>query len=308
MPDNKQQNLKAMAEELWQSRPQHNIYLLLNPHRPVAESHPLHPNNLWVTEPEHRAIVKRPDFDWLPDVCPLLIHVAGPGLRWPFDEMDVVYEQAIEEAGHVNGAYVCGWIASTASITKIASQLAHSLQTPAGILPLFEPLRLERLAATVEAEWLDQWLNNIDAWVLVSADGRPLLLTRGVTDPSNTLRQWTDLSVTAQARITKLLRCLTAWKELQAALPEEASTKADQQLLIAEQLGLSSLEDQIYLALLALTIKHDWHQHPESRKAILHAQRQPGALSDFIEKLPVSTLQAMGLNPQDSVTETQGNH
>lgn len=302
MPDNKQQSLKAMAEELWQARSQHNIYLLLNPHRPVADDHPLHANNLWVAEPERRAIVKRPDFDWLPDVCPLLVQIAGPGIRWPFDEMDTVYEQAIAEAGHVNGAYVCGWIASTASITNVASQLAHSLNTPAGILPLFEPLRLERLAATVEAEWLDQWLNNIDAWVLVSADGRPLQIQNTQTESSDNALHWPDEALPAQTRINTLLRCITALKNIQSQLPEQVAKQADAALIEAQQLGFNELEDQLYFALLALTFKPDWHQHPSAQKAIQQARQQAGSLADIIAALPETTLQAIGL----STAEPQG--
>ena len=302
MPDNKQQSLKATAEELWQARPQHNIYLLLNPHRPVADDHPLYPDNLWVTEPERRAIVKRPDFDWLPDVCPLLVQIAGPGIRWPFDEMDTVYEQAIAEAGHVNGAYVCGWIASNAPITRIASQLAHGLQTPAGLFPLFEPLRLERLAATVETERLDQWLNKIDAWLFVSADGRPLQIQNKQTESTDKVLHWPDEALQAQTRINTLQRCLTAWKNIQPQLPEQSAKQADAALIEAQQLGLNELEDQLYFALLALTFKPDWHQHPSAQKAIQQARQQPGTLADIIAALPEATLQAIGL----STAEPQG--
>lgn len=303
MPDtNKQQSLKAMAEELWQARPQHNIYLLLNPHRPVADDHPLHPDKLWITEGERRTFVKRPDFDWLHDVCPILVQIAGPSIRWPFNEMDAVYETAIAEAGHANGAYVCGWIASTASITKVASQLAHSLSTPAGILPLFEPLRLERLAATVETEWLDQWLNKIDAWVFVSADGRPLQIQNKDTAPTDKVLRWTDDAVQAQTRINTLQRCLTAWKNIQPQLPEQSAKRADTALIEAQQLGLNELEDQLYCALLALTFKPDWHQHSSAQKAIQQARQQPGTLADIIAALPEAALQAIGL----STAEPQG--
>lgn len=308
MPDNKQQSLKAMAEELWQARPQHNIYLLLNPHRPVAEGHPLHPDNLWVTETERRAIVKRPDFDWLPDVCPLLVQIAGPGIRWPFDEMDAVYEQAIAEAGHVNGAYVCGWIASTASITKVASQLAHNLNTPAGILPLFEPLRLERLAATVETEWLDQWLNTIDAWVLVGADGHPLQIQNTQTESSDKTLHWPDDAIATQLKIPLLERCLTAWQTLQDNLPEHAAQQAEAFLLIAENQGLTALDDCIYFALLGLVFNPRWHQHPSAQLAMRHAQQEPGTLTQAIQELPESTLQAMGLVAPVSETEVEGSN
>ena len=291
--------LCADIQRLRAQHPTHYLFALLDPHRPLDAEHPLHLDSLRQQEPKLEIqTVLRPDLKYLPALCPHLLELAKPNDTSPIAEelLSLLAAQAVEEAGHLDGAYVCGVLVSTQPALATAQHLAQAMvvrlsaDAPEQVLALFEPLRLESLSCTMPQDWLDAWLGPIVAWRYLNAAGKLRALNR--LRPSVTPASAWVLSTEAgraQHRIPQLADLLQAWRENEE-LPQDAAQRADAQLEAAAQHGLTAGEDLLFFALTGLTLPAQWATHPATKAAIQRAVQAECTLAETFDKLDARTL------------------
>jgi len=287
------QDVEAFAQ---QRSAEEYLYLLLDPLAQCPADHPLQPAALRRALGEG-AVTHVPRQDLVHDStsCPLLVQLAGPG-EVPSDallESSAVYADA---DAHYSKRLVCGWLTSSLALEAIASHVAEMCifvdGTQATFIPVFEPLRLELLAASDRASAQSR-LGPIREWLLPPSSGAdPILLSAGSGSADATVKR-VVLEVQREAPLVTLL--LSAWRDalqsdLPAAawawrgnsvLPPNAATEGFRHIRQARSLGLSSADDVVVLALYRLMLHPRLHEHPMIAERIGRAARGDRPLSDL---------------------------
>ena len=284
--------LHAEFHQLRAQYPSHFLYALLDPHRPLDAEHPLHLDSLRQQEPKLEIqTVLRPDFAYLPALCPHLLTLAKPNepSLVPETLLDLLATQAVEEVG--GDTYVCGVLVSSVPAPATAQHLAQAVvvrqnaDAPAQVFALFEPLRLDALARTVAQDWLDAWLGPIVAWRYLDAAGKlQALKQRATLVESASMYVLPPAAVSAQQRIPQLADLLQAWRD-DEQLPQDAARAADAQLEEAARHGLTAIDDVMFFAINGLALPAQWANHPATRAAIQRAVDAECSLADAFDKL-----------------------
>lgn len=271
------------------------FYVLIDPLAGCDDSDPLHVSGLQDTlGPQALTVVPRADLAHTPAACPHLVTLAEPHGQPDAALMDRTLDRAQFDAAY-SKRYICGWLCSPEPPGTLAHRLAERCHIESAsaqrFLPLFEPLRLELLAATSHEE-TSAWLGPVRQWICPTSAG-DLTLLRGnastLTPSSLSARV-----LTVQADVPRIAILLAAWRDAtgrplryaprqwhgDTLLPPDAAAAAWRQLRDARALGLASLDDQLVFALHRLTIHPRLDEHPAVRADITRAARGETTLAD----------------------------
>ncbi|WP_095083475.1 hypothetical protein [Pseudomonas sp. Irchel s3h17] len=271
-----------------------NLYLLLDPLAGCASTDPLHIDALRHALGE-RAVTRlpRPDLAHSPQDCPALVTLASPGespctqrlrqlaLR---SQIDLVQPKR----------YVCSLLSSPEPAEIISAHilsLGH-LPTEQGqpFIPVYEPLRLELLAACVNHLKQGRWWP-IRHWVFPTSSGTCSVL---IGDPKHCFPPDPE-AASVQQDVILVSALLSSWRQsLQqpltfaptrwtgpTSLPASAAVQAYAHICLARELGLHDHDDIRKLALHSLMLHPRVHEHARVRALIGQAvreQTQLGAL------------------------------
>lgn len=273
-----------------------HLYLLLDPLAPCHTDHPLHAAALRDTLGDSAVTyVPRPDLAHDSASCPLLIQIAGPG----DDALDALLESSAAYAGvdaHYSKRRVCGWLSSSLALEALAVHVAGMCvfadnERPT-FIPVFEPVRLELLAAADMAS-TQRRLGPIREWLLPSSSGGNPILLSGDGGAADASLMPIVLDVQREAPLVTVL--LSAWRDalqhdLPAAtwawrgdsvLPPNAATEGFRHIRHARSMGLSNADDILILALHRLMLHPRLHEHPKTAEWIGRAARGECALSEL---------------------------
>lgn len=257
------------------------LYLLLDPLADCAEGDPLHIDSLYQTLGDS-AITRltRPDLDHTPQVCPALVTLSTTTAQLTAHLLSLSALRAKEDEVR-SRRYVCGWLSSTAEATTIGTHLIDlgrlELANERKFFPVYEPLRLELLAATLKHKEMGNWWP-IHHWLFPTSSGASSLL---IGQPGTGVAFGSRAAVVQQdaALVSSLLG---AWRRALALpltysparwqgpsiLPPQAAAKAYKQIYQARQLGLIDQHDVVTLALHKLMLHPRLHEHSDVRSLI----------------------------------------
>ncbi|MEN4918002.1 hypothetical protein ABE485_04970 [Achromobacter spanius] len=279
------------------------LHLLIDPLAGCIDDHPLSAFRLKEALGEEAlAIVPRADLVHAPQECPLVVTLARPG--HPFDgERFAATHAYAAEASPGGKRYICGWIIAGEDATSVARHLANRCRVndseQVRIWPMFEPLRMELLAGSLNHD-IGRWLWPIKECVLPSSSGRVFRLrgAHGDGPPA-----WSTEALGAQHDAPAVAAVLVAWQRLSSqpmspgllqqaprhwagpGLPEGAAAKALHHLREARRLGLPPGEDRIVFALHSLTVHPHWDTHPQLRPHIVQALASKTPLADALARI-----------------------
>lgn len=287
------QNVDVFAQ---QRSAEEYLYLLLDPLAQCPADHPLQPAALRSALGDGAVThVPRPDLVHDSALCPVLVQLAGPGEAAPDALLESTAVHADSDA-HYSKRLVCGWLTSSLALDAVASHVADMCAFVDGaqptFIPVFEPVRLELLAASDMAS-AQRRLGPIREWLLpASSGGNPMLLSagRGVADAAVK-----PIVLEVQREAPSVTALLSAWRDalqsdLPAAvwawrgdsvLPPNAATEGFRHIRQARSLGLRSTDDIVVLALHRLMLHPRLHEHPMIAERIGRAARGDCLLSDL---------------------------
>lgn len=153
-----------------------SVYLLLNPLADCAPEHGLSLASLTkVLGADALTTVARPDLAHSPKACPVLVRLAGCA-DVPAPELMELAQRLAQADAARRRRYVCGCLLSPLDGQTLADHVAarcmdFSADSPRGMSPWFEPLRLELLAASIHAETLGPLMWPIRTWLLPTSWG-----------------------------------------------------------------------------------------------------------------------------------------
>lgn len=276
-----------------EAHPDHYIHVVLDPNHPVAHFDALHPDHLLKRQPTPNwKRIERPDLKHDPDICPLLITVFSPGDHGYPDEalLNETIDRALERCASVNGAYVCGWVATASDVSEAASRIAVQcvVANPLNgrkVLPWFEPHRLALLTEDC-ADVLDRMLEGFTRWWFVDAAGTVRRVSISTVDavlPAPVSVQRAHALWAAQERIADARRVLMGLRKAGLGIPERPEAVLDALIKLANDQGLRGQQDVILFVLNCLTLSSTWYEHPSIQRA-LHdiSEGGEGSLADAI--------------------------
>ncbi|MDD0974698.1 hypothetical protein [Pseudomonas fontis] len=220
--------------------------------------------------------VLRPDLAHAPQHRPLLACLAAPGAS-PSRSLLELTARAAQADVRQRKRQVCGWLISEQPAEVIAahlSQMGH-LPTAAGgtkYYPVFEPVRLELLAAAFERSDLGPWWP-IRHWLFTTSGGATATLHGQPNKRPATPPQASRL----QDDVPLVQALLSAWRELlmypglyaperwqgPSVLPPVAAIQAGRLIQQARELGLSTTADLLSLSLHRLSLHPRLHTQPQ---------------------------------------------
>lgn len=303
---------EQLRRELFQARElnaEHHIHVVLDPNHPVAPFDSLHPDHLRTRVPSatiHR--VDRPDLKHEPDLCPLIVTLYKPGDRGYRDEslLQETVENALSRCASVNGAYVCGWVATTWDGEKLAKRIAASTVvshplTGRRVLAWFEPHRLALLERR-HPEIAERFLSEVSSWWFVD-------MTQGLrrvspesevheehaNDPPTTDRPMSPQQVHAvwaeQDRIREGRLVAMAMRKAGIPLPASPEPMIDDAVHRAHECGLRGEQDVVFFAMNSLTLSAEWFEHPVVKAALSEiASGEELTLADTLAAQPDAVL------------------
>lgn len=251
----------ASLRELLNGMPDEYRYLLLDPLKNVASWNALHLDRLdekWGSKAIHRVL--RPDLAYAPQYCPILLLLAPPGASC--DEEILLESEKYSRAELLyEKRYVCGWISSPLSPEALATQLADLCKQVKrdGLIPFYEPQRLELLKALADAEELSSLVSPVSQWCWLSSGGNLTVLS-GSSEGEEWRMKWG--AERAQNHVRDIWRLLFAWQRA-VPLPVDAALQAADAWTKSAEAKLHHEADRICLALSYLTLPGDITEHPE---------------------------------------------
>ncbi|WDY56303.1 hypothetical protein [Pseudomonas sp. PSKL.D1] len=219
--------------------------------------------------------VYRDDLPHAPQLHPLLATLASPGTS-PSHSLLALSARAAQRDIHRHNRHVCGWILSKEPAPVIAKHLAALCRLPTNtsntvFQPIYQPIRLELLAATFErvesGPWwpIKHWIFQTSGAKLAAVKGEPGART---ALPAPALRLQSDVAL--------IQRFLSLWQALRIApsLPPFAAVRASNLIDDARKVGLSAPQDVLVLAVHYLCIHPRLHTLPAIRRHIEDAINQ----------------------------------
>ncbi|QJQ20634.1 hypothetical protein HG549_12065 [Pseudomonas sp. SK] len=230
--------------------------------------------------------VPRADLAHAHHLHPVLVCLAMPGTT-PSRSLLEQTARAAQKGLYQRRRYLCGWLFSEAPSATLASHLAALCRVPDAqgafsFYPVYEPVRLELLAATYRQVEQGPWWP-IGKWLFLSSGGR-LVNLKGQD------KQRHPLPAPAQRiqdDVVLVERVLGIWRALQAQasdaypcpIPPFAAVRASNHIDDARALGLSKAEDIVVFALHQLCIHPRLHHVAAVRELINSVVRQQRPLA-----------------------------
>lgn len=290
----------AGHETLLQLREKHpdcHVYVLLDQNCPVADTHVLHNSNLARREVKRvQCPVQRPDFAHDPAIVPQLLLLRKSDEHGWVDEelLRATVQCAMQRCASVNGAYVAGWIFSSAAPERLARHLCEAgtifdvSQGRGRYLPFFEPHALSLIQAHTSPADMTAWLGPAQCWCYLDLRGQMnVLQTEG--DASRAWGQPSRPSAKLLAALSrrKLAKSIAARVDPQVLPSRQPELALDSMIEDAQSQGLSRTEDIVLHVLNALTLGVRWSHHPVAARAIATASNGVDApkLSDLLDAL-----------------------
>lgn len=241
--------------------------------------------------------VTRPDLPLAPGLHPVLVCLGSPG-SVPDAALLELTAQAAEGDMHRRKRQVCGWLLSEAPPAVIAAHLTALCRLPeasgaTAIHPVYEPLRLELLAAMFERAEQGPWWP-IERWVFVTSGGS-LASLKG--RPRNR-RGLPAGAIGVQQDAALIEAVLAAWRKLPALpgaceIPPFAAVRAANHLDDARGLGLKVERDILVMALHLLRLHPRLHTQKAVRDMIDMAIRQQRPLAEMFAHFTDSSWQRL---------------
>ncbi|MFK3815169.1 hypothetical protein ACI2KG_00920 [Pseudomonas sp. NPDC089407] len=235
--------------------------------------------------------VPRADLLHAPHLHPVLVCLSSPGTS-PCRSLLELAARAAQRGLYQRRRHVCGWLFSEAPSAAVASHLKGLCRVPdtkreSSFYPVYEPVRLELLAATFKQVEQGPWWP-IGNWLFLSSGGR-LANLKGQSG-----RQY-PLPVAAlriQQDVPLIERVLASWRVLRAGstearqcqIPPFAAVRVSNHIDDARSLGLNDTEDIAVLALHQLCIHPRMHTLAEVRSMIDAVVRGQLALAPLLAR------------------------
>ncbi|MGE8323586.1 MAG: hypothetical protein ACN6OX_10955 [Pseudomonas sp.] len=210
--------------------------------------------------------VHRADLAHAPQLYPVLACLASPGTA-PARSLLELTARAAQRGLHQQRRYLCGWLFSEAPSATVASHLTALCGIPnanrdLSFYPVYEPVRLELLAATFERVEQGPWWP-ISNWLFLSSGGR-LASLKGQSGQRHRLPAHAQR---IQDDVGLIERVLAIWRVLRAGahhadhcqIPPFAAVRASTHIDDARRVGLSEAEDIVVFALHHLCIHPGLH-------------------------------------------------
>jgi len=205
--------------------------------------------------------VHRADLAHAPHLHPVLACLAAPGAM-PSRQLLELTARAARRGLHQRRRYLSGWLFSEATSATVAAHITAMCRIPNaerafGFYPVYEPVRLELLAATFERVEQGPWWP-ISNWLFLSSGGG-LLSLKGQSGQRHPLP---DSARRNQEDVRLIERVLDIWRVLRAGshdasqcqIPPFAAVRVSNHIDDARRLGLSTQEDIMVFALHHLCI------------------------------------------------------
>ncbi|MFP3369388.1 hypothetical protein [Pseudomonas sp. SIMBA_068] len=205
--------------------------------------------------------VHRADLAHAPHLHPVLACLASPGF-FPRSDLLELTARAAYRGLHQHRRYLSGWLFSEATPATVAAHLTAMCQIPDAkrhfnFYPVYEPVRLELLAATFKQVEHGPWWP-INSWLFLSSGGR-LAHLKGQGGPRHSLP---EPARRIQEDVALVERVLAVWRVLRAGsedasqcqIPPLAAVRVSNHIDDARALGLSAEEDITVFALHHLCI------------------------------------------------------
>ncbi|MCF1490862.1 hypothetical protein LZ838_26240 [Pseudomonas sp. AA27] len=224
--------------------------------------------------------IYRADLAHAPDAHPVLACLASPGEPLPESLVTLTARASLRDVQRP-GRLVCGWLFSDTPAAALAEHIMSLCEVSTTgmqtcFYPVFEPVRLELLAAAYEhAEQMPWW--PIHRWLFLTSGG---FAVRMIGEPY----AQKPIPVAAgemQAEAPLVQAMLSAWRALlpqtddRPSLPAVAAVLAYEEIVQARRQGLSEPADIIALALHQRCLHPQLHTYPALRTLIdkaVHAQ------------------------------------
>lgn len=231
--------------------------------------------------------VVRPDLPRAPVLHPVLVCLGSPGSSPDISLLEAT-AQAAERDLHRRKRHVCGWLLSEAPPSAVAAHLTALCRLPDAsgattFHPVYEPLRLELLAALFERAEQGPWWP-IERWVFVTSGGS-LASLKGQPHARSGLPAG---ALGVQQDIALIEAVLAIWKASTLfanntikvpAFPPFAAVRAFNHINDARGLGLSAEQDIRALALHWLCLHPQLHTLTAVRDMISASIHQQYPLS-----------------------------
>ena len=230
--------------------------------------------------------VPRADLAHARHLYPVLVCLAMPGTA-PIRSLLDQTARAAQKGLYQRRRYLCGWLFSEAPSATIASHLAALCRVPDGkgafgFHPVYEPVRLELLAATYQQVEHGPWWP-IDKWLFLSSGGR-LVNLKGQGKQRHSLPAPAQ-RIQDDAGLVQRVLCI--WRALRAGaseaspcpIPPFAAVRASNHIDDARALGLNEAEDIVVFALHQLCIHSELHNVTAVHELIASVVRQQRPLA-----------------------------
>ena len=219
--------------------------------------------------------VYRADLAHAPHLHPVLACLASPGTM-PSRELLELTVRAAYKGLHQHRRYLCGWLLSEAASATVAAHITTMCRVPDAerkfsIYPVYEPVRLELLAATFKHVEHGPWwpINN---WLFLSSGGR-LAHLKGQGGQRHSLP---EPALRIQGDVKMIEQVLAAWRGLRAGsslmnqreIPPFAAVSASNFIDDARMLGLNATHDIQVFALYHLCLHSRLHTVPAVRSMV----------------------------------------
>ncbi|MEN5304465.1 hypothetical protein [Pseudomonas sp. TWI628] len=275
-------------------RPGQYSYVLLDPLAASAGSeHSLLASLQLVLGDKAMTRVVRPDLPRSPGLHPVLVCLGSPASSPDISLLELT-AQAAERDRHRRKHPVCGWLLSEAPPTAVATHLTALCRLPDAsgattFHPVYEPLRLELLAALFERTDQGPWWP-IERWVFLSSGGG-LANLKGQPHarcglPAGAVRVQQNTALIEA--VLAALRRLPAFPGARES-PPFAALRASNHLDDARELGLTVEQDILVMALHLLRLHARLHTQKAVSDMIDMAIRQQRPLAEMFAQVSDSS-------------------
>ncbi|MFJ4351254.1 hypothetical protein ACIPZ5_10145 [Pseudomonas sp. NPDC089428] len=282
-------------------RPGHYSYVLLDPLAVSEDSeHSLLASLKSALGDTAMTRVVRPDLPHAPGLYPVLACLSSPGSLADASLLALT-AQAAELDMHRRKRQVCGWLLSEAPPPAVAAHLTALCRLPdvsgaTTFHPVYEPLRLELLAALFERAEQGPWWP-IERWVFLTSGGS-LASLKGQPQarwglPAGALGVQQDIALIEAVLAIWKASTLFANTIKVPALPPFAAVRASNHINDARGLGLSAEQDIRALALHWLCLHPQLHTLQAVRDMISAAVHQHCPLSSQMARYSDSSWQRL---------------
>ncbi|MGJ7551515.1 hypothetical protein [Pseudomonas alloputida] len=292
-------NSEALVELINEHhRPGLHSYVLLDPLAvPKDNEHSLFASLKSVLGDSAMTRVGRPDLPHSAEMHPVLVCLDSTG-SLPDAALLELTAQAAEQDMHRRKRQVCSWLLSEAAPSAIASHLTALCHLPEAsgsnsFHPVYEPLRLELLAALFERAEQGPWWP-IERWVFLSSGGS-LASLKG---QPHTRRDLPAGAIHVQRDTALIEAVLAAWRTLPALpgareFPPFAAVRASNHIDDARGLGLKVEQDILVMALHLLRLHPQLHTQKAVRDMIEVTIRQQRPLAEMFAHFSDSSWQRL---------------